>query len=202
MNRRLAVLAAAVVAACGAAVPANAARTVCLQIQDVAGDGNALVVPASQDSLDLLSGDIATGRRNLVAALRLKSVTPDAALVGGLTYTLSFTSGGVGHTLTYRQFGTGEREADLAVGTGIDGAVFPVDFLVDEGTATVTWIVPRKLIPALKKNGAKFTGLSAGSHVADNLKLPTGTMKGSFGADTAQSGRSYTDGTPTCLKGT
>ena len=202
MNRRLAVLATASLAAAGAAVPAHAAKAVCLQIQDVAGDGTLLVAPQNQAALDILSGDVATGGRNLVAALRLGSVTPDPALVGGVTYTLSFTAGGTKHSLAYRRYAGGEQEAELTVGEGIDALTTSAGYLVDVNTNTVTWIVPRKQVAALKKPGAKFTGLLAATGFANNVKAPTGSMKGSVGADTATTGRSYTDGTPTCLKGT
>lgn len=202
MTRRLAVLAVAALAAAGAAVPANAARTVCLQIQDVAGDGTFLVVPQNQEALDILSGDIATGPRNLVAAVRLGSVTPDPALVGGTTYTLSFTAGGTGHVLTYRQFATGERQADITIGTGIDSTTSAVGFLVDASTNTVTWIVARKQVPALKKQGTKINGLSVSSSFSNNVSTPSGDFKGAIGADSAETGRSYTDMTPTCLRGT
>ena len=206
MNRRLAILAPVALAAAGLAVPANAAaaaKAVCLQIVDASGDGMTLGAPHSLDSLDILSGDIATGKKNLVGALRLKSVTPDPTLRGGLTYTLSFSTGGVAHQFVYRVYGTGEREAELGIGgTGLGATVHAVDVVVDQSTGTVTWVAPRKLVPALKKPGAKFSGLGAATHVSNNLKTPGGTTKSSFGADSAQSGKSYTDMTPTCLKGT
>lgn len=200
MNVRLAALASAALAAAVLAAPANAAA-VCLQIVDSAGDGTNGALP-NQDSLDILSGDIATGRKNLVGALRMKKVTPDALLVGGLTYQLKFSSGGTPHVLTYRHYGTGQKEGTLTVGSGTGAVTTTVDFLVDEGTATVTWVTARKNVPALKKPGAKFSGLAATSNIANNIQGPTGTMQGSSSADQAVSGKTYTDMTTTCLKGT
>jgi hypothetical protein len=201
MNRRLAVLAAAF-AATALAVPADAAKVVCLQIQDETGDGTNGVVP-NQDSLDILSGDIATGKKNLVGVLRMKSVNPDQILVGGVTYQLKFASGGTPYVLSYRTYGMGEPDADIAIGDSINGgSTFAVDFAVDPNTGTITWTVPRKSIPALKKPGAKFSGLAATSAISNNMKGPTGTSRGSTSADSAETAKTYVDGTTTCVKGT
>lgn len=200
MNVRLAALATAALAAAVLASPANAAG-VCLQLVDDAGDGTNGALP-NQNALDILSGDIATGRKNLVAALRMKSVKADPALVGGMTYKLAFASSGTPYVLTYRQFGTGEREATLTVGSGTDVTTTSVDFLVDEGTATITWIVARKNIPALKKPGAKFSQLAANSYAATNLIVASAQSRNASSADDASSGKTYVDGTTTCLKGT
>jgi len=199
MNR-LAFLAPVALATAVLAAPASAGG-VCLQITDGTGDGMTLGVPASQDSLDIVSGDIATGRKNLVAVLRLKSTSPDPVLAGGVTYTFSFTAGGTTYQLVYRKYGTGETESEIVTGTGTSSGQ-SVDAVGDHTTSIITWVVPRTLVAALKKPGAKLTGIGAGTAVSDNFKLPTGTMKGSFGADDAKSAKSYTDMTATCLKGT
>ncbi len=200
MNPRVAVAAAALGVAGVLAVPAVAAsKTVCLQVVDDTGDGN--VGASSHDALDIVSADIATGKKNLVAAVRLKSLAADPVLTGGTTYTFAFAIGGVPHTLTYRTYATGEENASITIGTGIDAVSGAADAVVDQGTATLTWTVARKSIPALKKPGAKITGLVAKTGFGLNVTLPTGTSQFSSQADDASTGRSYVDNTPTCLKG-
>jgi hypothetical protein len=200
MNR-LAFLAPVALATAVLAAPASAG-SLCLQIQDASGDGMALGLPASQNSLDIVSGDIATGRKNLVAVLRLKSTAHDPALVGGVTYTVDFTAGGAAYQLVYRVYGTGETEAELVSGAASSNSGQTVDAVVDQSTSSITWVMPRKLVPALKKPGSKLTGLGASTAVSDNMNLPTGSMRGSFSADQASTAKSYTDMTPTCVRGT
>lgn len=202
MIRRLAVSAAVALSAAALAVPASAGP-LCMQIVDDAGDGATLgLAPASRDSLDILSADIATGKKNVVGALRLKSVASDPALVGGVVYHVKWAADGTEHVLEYRVYATGEKEATLTVGTGLDAVVTAIDAVVDAGTATVTWTAPRKAVPALKKSGAKLTTLRANSAIGQSWKVGSGSSKGSSGADSATSPKSYTDLTPTCLKGT
>jgi hypothetical protein len=170
---------------------------VCRQILDDAGDGTNVPGGPSNDSLDILSADIATGKKNLVVAVRLKSVARDAALPGGTTHLFRFSAAGTQHDLVYRVFAGGETEATMAVGT----SEFPVLGVVDVSTATITWTVPRKLVPGLKRAGTKIGSMSVTSSVGNNVKLGGGGTRGGFNADHAETGRTYTDGTPTCLRG-
>jgi hypothetical protein len=200
MNPRFAVAAAVLGVAGVLAVPAVAvSKTVCLQVVDDTGDGT--VGASSHDALDIVSADVATGKKNLVAAVRLKSLAADPVLAGGTTYTFVFTIGGVAHQLSYKVYSTGETKATITIGSGIDGVTGPASAVVDQGTATILWTVPRKSIPSLKKPGAKLTGLDAKSAFGFNAQLPTGTSEFSSGSDDASTGRAYVDNTPTCLKG-
>ncbi len=197
MIRRLAVPAAVALSVAALAFPASAAP-LCLQIVDAAGDGApASFAPASRNRLDVLSADIATGRKNLVAAMRLKSLAPDPLLAGGSVYLVRFTAEGTRYELAYRTFATGETEALLTAGSAAATAVKAV---VDAGTSTITWYVPRKAVTALKKPGTTFTALEARTGIGANWYL-TGTRVYTS-ADLAETPRTYTDLTPTCLKGT
>lgn len=202
MNRRLVVLAVAAVAAGSAAVPAHAAKAVCLQIQDVTGDGTLQgQVPDAQDALDIVSADIASGTRNVVATIRLKSVSAQPGGTGsGVGYFFYFTVGGVGYKLTHYTDVTGQTSGGVIA----NGApAVPVDTALDPATGTVTWTLPRKAVAGLKKPGAKLTGLSVESARAIVLPMPNGgSSRTSTPNDTASTGRSYTDGTATCLRGT
>jgi hypothetical protein len=203
MIRRLAVPVAVALSA-ALAVPASA-KSVCLQIVDASGDGGPVggaVAPLNRDSLDILSGDVATGKKNLVGALRLKSVAPDSLLVGGAVFAVKFVADGAEHAMTYRTYATGEKEATFSIGIGSTAPTTVVDAVVDTSTATITWYVPRKLVPALKKPNAKLSSLTATSAVGNNVRAPSGNFQGSSGADLASAGgKTYTDMTPTCLKG-
>lgn len=202
MIRRLAVSAAVALSAAALAVPASAAP-VCMQIVDDPGDGApASLAPASRDSLDVLSADIATGKKNLVAAMRLKSVAPDSLLVGGAVYLVRFTADGTPYELSYRTFATGETEALLSSGGSATAPGTPVQAVVDASTSTITWYVPRKAVAALKKSGIKLTALSARTAVGTNAYLNGKPSRGYTSADLAETPKSYTDLTPTCLKGT
>lgn len=194
-------------AATAAPKPPPKPKPVCEQITDPSGDAriggslNAAGQPA-YDSLDLLSGDIATGPRNLVGALRVKTTTRDALLVAGSVHELRWKIGEVTYNLYYRVFQSGETEATLHSSAMALGSDLPVTAEVDTATATITWKVSRKLIPELKKTGLKLTELSGYSASGNNLKSPGGTTRGSSGVDTMITTKSYTDLMPTCLKGT
>lgn len=184
----------------GAAASAAPAK-LCRQILDQAGDGT--LVPGyvpHRDSLDILSGDVATGRKNLVAALRLASTAPDPELVGGVTYTLRFFVADVQHELVYRIFGTGEVEAVLVI-DGRTLSEFRVSGVTDHSTKTITWTVPRTQVPSLARRGVKLVKLRGGAAIGNNVKTPGGGARGSIEADRAETGLPYHDGTPTCLRG-
>ena len=200
MNRRLVTLAAAALSAAALAVPATAAgKTLCLQIVDPSGDGSIMdVAPQTQDALDILSGDIATGKKNLVAAVRVKSLSSTTP-VGGRQYAFGFTAGST-YLLTYTVDLDGATRA--AVSQDNTGTTISVEATVDTASGTITWTVPRKSFPALKKAGAKLTGLNAKASYAAAMSLPGSRTDATTPSDTASTGRSYTDLTPTCLKGT
>jgi hypothetical protein len=202
MIRRLAVTAAAALSAAALAVPASAAP-LCMQITDETGDGALLALaPANRDTLDIVSADVATGKKNVVGALRLKSVASDPTLVGGVVYQVKWVADGTPYVFEYRVYATGEKEGTLNVGASPNLVVTPVDVVIDASTSTVTWTAPRKTVPALKKTGTKFTSLRATTAIGQSWKVASGSSKGSTGADLAETGKSYTDLTPTCLKGT
>lgn len=178
---------------------ASAAPRLCRLMVDPAGDGTAFAGTPSRDSLDIVSGDIATGSRNLVAALRLKSFAADPSLAAGATYTVEFAVGKVEHELVLRVYATGEREAFLVV----DGIrQVPVTAVVDPTTSTITWTAKRALVPVLVRRGVKMS-LAATSAASTNVQVDGwGTRWSPVAADSARvEGRTYVDGTPTCLRG-
>lgn len=176
-------------------------KPICLQVTDDEGDAKVLAAIDSA-SLDIVSADIATGAKNLVAAIRTKSAQRESTLLAGRTFTFEWSVGGQAQRLLLTEYDNNERVGTFypdAATTGNTGAIsVPVAF--DPNTATVTWTVARKHVAALKGKGAKFTDLKAIAGDGRNVKAAGTTGRGS--ADTATSTKAYVDYTPTCLKGT
>lgn len=201
------VLAAAVaLAASGLTAAADAAPKrpvpVCLQVVDASGDAKAYGV-ADAPQLDILSGDIATGRKNLVVAMRLASLERDELQATGVSYIFTWTVSGVRQSVAYHVYATGEQagryDSDLAGGTLSDEMDVPV--VADPATKTITWTVPRKLVDQLKKPAAKFSAFQLTAKSAVNHRV-SGEGRSQLGTgDAAESAKSYTDLAPTCLKG-
>jgi hypothetical protein len=207
MNARtLAALALAVAVVTGDGVAAVAKAPVCRQVLD--GTGDAYLDPAglnvakapSSDALDIVSADVATGRKNLVAAIRLKTLQRDPFSSASVTYLVEWNAGGAHKTLAYREYLDGtEPDARFQWSADVNPITAPaVKFGVTTATATVMFVVPRKMDPALKKPGVTLTGLKVTSAMANNRANGFGHTP----FDTAVTNRKYVDGTATCLKGT
>lgn len=201
---RLAVPVAVLLAVSGMnAASAAARKPLCLQVVDPSGDGSALAGQKS-DSVDIVSGDIATGKRNLVAAMRLTSVEPDQYQATGASYIWSWTVGGVTQSVAYHVYAdgttTGRFDADTAGGSLTDEV--NVSAVADRATNTITWTVPRKLVAALKGKGAKFSAFTLTVKLGVNHRVSGEGRSQLVESDRAQSGKSYVDGATTCLKGT
>jgi hypothetical protein len=196
----------AVAAAALAAPAAHAKAPLCKQITDPAGDAYVSANPAKQpsyDALDVVSADVATGRHNLVAVLRLKTLKPDQTLLTGATYSLDWRMAGVTQELTYYTYAA-STEHDFFFDPGGSGLNrHSVDGVVDTKAATITWIVPRKDVPTLKKKKAAFTSLVAHTAYAVNDRPPLllGPQRFGTAVDSATAPKPYVDLTPTCVKG-
>jgi hypothetical protein len=196
-------LALAVLVATALPVSAHAAakRPACLQIVDAPGDGTVAQGAASSDAIDILSADIASGPRNLLAVLRLKSVVPDGPTMTGATYVWSWTAGKTAQSLSLVQYAGGERAATFDADGGGAGSGVAVDAVVDQAAGTITWTLARKSDSALAK-GVRFTNLAVSASASFNLKAETVSSSATFlGGDDASTAKSYVDGQPTCLRG-
>jgi hypothetical protein len=192
------------------ALPASAAKVVpsCNIITDGAGDaaqdvGGQPVGPSS-DAIDILSGDLGSGARNVVAVLRLKSLAVDTLTTPGATYGMTWTVNGAPQQVLLTRYSDGTGAATFKSDTsfGSNVSAIPVGYGLDPALNTVTWYVPRRIVPQLKKKGAKFVGLDATARPAANLSLPTGSTSATFlSGDTAGSPRTYVDRAATCVKG-
>lgn len=203
--RHLAVPLAVALAASGltAAGAAPKKPPVCMQVVDAAGDGMAWGATKS-DSVDIVSGDIATGKRNLVAALRLTSVQREPLQTTGVSYIWTWTVGGVKQSVAYHVYATGGTSGrfDADASTNSLSEEINVPVVADVATNTITWTVARKHIAPLKKAGAKFSGFSVRTVSGVNNQVSGEGRSQLATSDTAASGKTYTDLTPTCLKGT
>ncbi|HEU0130634.1 MAG TPA: hypothetical protein VFQ85_06545 [Mycobacteriales bacterium] len=202
--RHLGLAAVTAVVLAGAPAYAATAKPVCNQIVDGAGDAVAAPGAPNTASLDILSGDIATGAKNLVVVLRFAGMAADPLTTPGASYGVSWTVGGKPQSVSLTRYQDGSTKAEYQPdGTfGATATPIPIGALVDTTAATITWQVPRRLVPQLKKKGAKFSQLTASARPAVNITGPTGTASGTFlNGDTADSPRSYSDGARTCVKG-
>jgi hypothetical protein len=188
------VLAATAVGVAASPIIAAPAKSLCFQINDAEGDATYLTAVPSP-SLDILSADIATGPKNLVATLRLKSLKQEAHQVGGMSYWFKWTLNGAPQQLVHYVTSDGSHEAEYERATFDKITVTSV---VDTAAATITWTVPRKSVLGLKP-GASFADLKIQASQGNNY--PIG-MRGGSGVDDATATKAYKDGTKTCLKGT
>lgn len=201
-------LAAAVAAVAGGLPAASAApkpAPLCRQVADVPGDAK-VHDQVEVASLDILSADVATGRRTLVAAVRLASLERHQLQAGGTTVRFRWTVGGLAQSVSYHLYATGETVGRFDADTTAGNVLTEVDvpFYADPNTATITWTVPRSAVVPLRKAGARFTGLTVETAVAVNHRAPVPGVSEGRGAleptDTARSVRAYADGAATCLR--
>jgi hypothetical protein len=196
----------AIAAAVLAAPAAQAKAPICKQVSDGTGDAYVAANPAKQpsyDALDIVSADVATGAKNLVGVLRLKTLKPDQTLLTGGTYRLSWKVNGTTQTLTYNTY-FASSEHDFFFDPGVPGSnQHTVDGLVDDANGTITWVVPRKDVLSLKKPKLALSSITATTSYAVNDKPPAllGQQRFSTAADSATAAKPYLDKTPTCVKG-
>ncbi len=192
-----ALLAVAVATPAGALGP----KAVCLQVTDETGDAhpgspNVPTSPVNFDSLDIVSGDIATGPKNIVVAIRVKTLAAKPETTGGSTYNFYWNSGESRRGVSYRTWLDAPPDAIYMPDSSTSNAT-AITAYADSGTNTIYFTVPRKLDPSLKKKGAKLSAFTVQTSFAVNRKGGLATSS----ADRADSTRTYVDGAPTCLKG-
>ncbi|MDQ1746155.1 MAG: hypothetical protein QOD07_418 [Frankiaceae bacterium] len=220
MNRRLAVMTAALVASglvvpgvgATAAVKAKPApKPVCLMLTDQRGDAKIQGQGNNYAVDDIVSADIATGKKTIVGVLRLASGDSASGIPTGATYVLRWTQtqkGSDGKTSTMQAafffyvYATGGTSGGF--GTSTDPSFAPNDTTaVSSATMSsqgvITWVINRK--DASVANGAKFGALSATSSISDNFQIGNGGVRGSAQTlDDATGHASYTDMQPSCVR--
>jgi hypothetical protein len=158
--------------------------TYCQLLKDATGDGHSATYSfVTSPALDVVSADIATGKNELVAVLRVanQSTAGDNwKTLGGYGWIFGATAGGVPYTFTYHRrsmFNGGKEDWSATVGTSSVTATFKV-----EGNNFV-WRVTRKQLTALNKKAgqtfaafhaeSQFEGSTAdSSYTAPSVKYP------------------------------
>lgn len=156
MRSRVVLLAASAVLALPAA---SHAAPVCNLLVDKVDDASVRPEAASvykNKPLDIRSFDVATGKKTLVAVLRVGSTKPaddPITSAAGLTWTVNFTV----------------KESKYAFSRKLDGSGKPTDTATADGAPlsgvsvamtgdTITWTAPRAAISKLRGSGVKIGG--------------------------------------------
>jgi hypothetical protein len=197
----LAVALGAGLAVAGTAGAVTAPKPVCNLVTDPAGDASIQPPLPSDDTLDIVSADIASNAKVVTAVLRLRSLgatSPYSA--SGRNYYLQFDLRGAANPIYF------SAESD-ATGTSYHwGDLETVNGLVSytpKGEATgvtdvaknqIRMTVPVSELAALgkAKPGSKISGLHA------NTTAVLGVLVADV--DTADGSKSYTAGAPSCVK--
>jgi hypothetical protein len=182
MRTRHVLLCAAAAALIAPALPAASGKAVCNLVSDKPGD--AVVGFAGQGApapaFDILSYDVATGKRTLVAVLRLKSTDAkaDNAAALGIGWTVSFHVGDKSYSFEHRlgPQASGGAVTDTA---SVDGQPL-AGVKVSVAPGTISWTVPRASVTPLKAKNAYVTGLfsQATSSLSHDWAPDSGTGSG------------------------
>lgn len=212
--------AAAVVAVIlsAAATSASAAPS-CNVISDAAGDAQVLVTAApSDDSVDIISGDIASDKNLLTAAIRVKKLAPsNPQAPTGQMYFLLFTAPGSADVMfvsaglfpTGNEFSYGYQGVDPNTGVNTSYRLGDAIGVVDTDKSELRLSVPigKFAERANLKPGTKLSGLLAeGRKLYGQRVVPSqqvGPARAPLGGVTltfdSGEGKSYVTGTPSCL---
>ncbi len=224
MNRRLAVMTAALALAgivapgygAGAAfatskAKAPAPKPSCLMLTDPSGDAKIAGQGSNYPVDDIVSADLATGKKTIVGVLRLASGDTASGIPTGATYRLEWAqtqkgAGGVTSTFYaaffFYVYATGGVSGGY--GTSTNPAVAPSDSTpvtraTMDANGVVTWVLDRT--DAAVAKGAKFAQLSAESTIAANYRVSGGSGHSSSEAiDDAVGHASYTDLQRSCVR--
>lgn len=157
----------------------------CNLITDDAGDGKGMSGTVTSDTLDVLSGDLATGKTELVAVLRVKSnAHKDTYHYGGYKWRMGATAAGQRWAFQANNDAFGNIRASMSVGdVGVPLAGFEVG-----PNNTFIWRAKRSEIAALAKPNLVWTDFAANTAWLD------------FPADyTALSKKKYADKGRSCV---
>ena len=138
-------------------------KTYCNLLVDPSGDGT--VVPGvTSKGLDIIGGDLATGKKTMVAVLRLSdtnfSMSHDPWST--LEYAWSFAvSSSYGQTYAFTaKYNSGK----LTYGAAVDNAGISVaKFTVNPSNNTFTWVVNRSVDKTLTRKNTVFNAFRGGS---------------------------------------
>ena len=216
--RRVLLTALVATLAVGVAGPAGAgpARGCSHLLIDPSGDVDttmnpAAVVPTSE--VDLVSGDLRTTRREVVAVIGLLDLPDESNEVVDYSYSLDFSTNGERYLLTFegaKPTSTGyawhvvagsDHPEEGGGAQAAEGVGEATSFTVDRRRNLVTLRFDRGIFDGTGGIGRRLTDVSASSWWGNGVK-PTedSGFVGSYGSsDFAYTPHSYTDGGPACL---
>jgi hypothetical protein len=186
------------------ALASTSMKPVCMLVSDPAGDAKIGGVGPTDDGLDILSGDLASGRSAVVVALRLKSGQADANAPLGRTFVFKWVVMDTKRSMVtqkaeFREYANAAPAADFFPNASDQLSAVSVPASLDPSTGAITWRIPRSTARVLR--GARFTSLEATSLWSANVATSGGSDSTSTQADGGVGHASYVDGTPSCLKG-
>lgn len=184
---RLAIACSLVVSLGAVAAPALAAKPpVCKLLLDNKGDGYPQPTgPAVKSpALDITSADVATGKTQVVAVLRLATTDAgsDPLSIAGMEWSVNFVARGTSYSFQRRYaggVGSQYRYELNGSNVGVTG---------NQNKTEIRWTAPRSRVPELKKANTVFDTIAATSRWF------------TFNADAGGTSKKYADRTPSCLK--
>lgn len=139
-------------------------KPLCTLLKDDSGDGTWVVPVVESPALDIISGDISTGPKTMVAVLRLGSTdfapTSDKWSSTGYSWSFGVTSSlGQKYQFEAARHVTGTMDEDVTV----DGKSVPFQFKIVG--KTFVWTIQRKVSPNLSRPKNVFREFRGGSEV-------------------------------------
>ena len=168
------------------ATPAHAIT--CPLLSDASGDSRVAAVPLYSATVDIVSADIASGTNNVAVELRVASIDDDAPSNLAPRWDVEWSINGTDYTAQVRRvvaFNSYVGEFyvnDVSVGL--------VPFNVNTTTDTISWTIPRTLLPDLATAGQTFDSIRAVTWV-----LPSAGRSADLGTTT----QTYVDQTTGCI---
>lgn len=161
------------------------AKTYCNLLVDPSGDGT--VVPGiTSKGLDIIGGDLATGKKTMVAVLRLSDTDFSQSHDPWSTfeYAWSFAvSSSYGQSYS---FSAKYNSGNLTYGAAVDNAPVTVTkFTVNHSNNTFTWVISRSVDKTLTRKNTIFRDFRGqsdvfGSNSSDSAPNNQATMKSTY----------------------
>ena len=159
-----------------------------LILDDGKDDGDSDLIPLAESPMvDILSADIATSKNEIVAIMRVKSVSADGDMWTQLTYDWNFGSNANGTSYGFSAHRTGS--GDFTSGAKVGSNNYAHTFTVDPVQKALIWRIKRSLVKEAARPKLVWTKFAA------NTKMFSSTAD-----QAANSDGKYPDLAPSCLK--
>jgi hypothetical protein len=197
----LAVAVGASLVVAGTAGAVTKPKPVCNLVKDAAGDASVQPPLPSDDSLDIVSADVASNAKNVTAVLRLKSLGATSPYsVTGRNYYMQFDAPGAANPIYFSAesdaTGTSYHWGDLETANGLGT-------YTTKGDATgVTDVAKNEIRMTVSVRDLADLGKTKPGNKLSSLHASTTAVLGVLVADvdTADGSKSYVAGSPSCVK--